>query len=129
MKEYALAFLAGVWLADGFILLIAPRALMNRFREMTLTQPGIFRWQIVAVAAGVTLCVLGLDLAYWPLWIAVGVGMIAKGLFLWLGPPALREQVIAWCVAREDVDYRILGISLCTLAVLLLHALGWVGRL
>ena len=55
--------------------------------------------------------------------------MIAKGLFLWLGPIALRERVITWCAAREDVDYRLWGLGLCTLAVLLLHALGWIGYL
>lgn len=28
----------------------------------------------------------------------------------------------------EDIDYRIRGLGLCTLAVLLLYALGWIGR-
>jgi hypothetical protein len=128
MKEYTLAFLAGVWLADGLSLLIAPRTLMDRFREIALRTPGIFHWQVLTAAAGIALLVLGFDLAYRPLWIVTGIGMIAKGLFLWLGPIALRERVIEWCAAREDVDYRLWGLGLCTLAVLLLHALGWIGR-
>jgi len=128
MKEYALAFLAGVWLADGLSLLIAPRALMNRLREVTLNTPGIFRWQILAIAAGGTLLILGYDLAYQPLWTIAGLGMVSKGIFLWQGPAALRERVIEWCVGREDVDYRFFGIGLCALAMLLLHALGWIGQ-
>jgi hypothetical protein len=129
MKEYALAFLAGVWLADGLSLLIAPRALMDRFREIALRTPGIFRWQVLTAAAGIALLVLGFNLKYRPLWIMIGIGMIAKGLFLWLGPIDLRERVIEWCAAREDLDYRFWGLGLCTLAVLLLHALGWIGHL
>ena len=27
----------------------------------------------------------------------------------------------------KDIDYRIRGLGLCTLAVLLLYALGWIG--
>jgi len=27
-----------------------------------------------------------------------------------------------------DLDYRFVGIGLCTLAALLLHALGWLGQ-
>ena len=129
MKEYALAFLAGVWLADGLSLLIAPRPLIDRFREIALRTPGLFRWQALTAAAGIALLVLGFDLAYRPLWILTGMGMVAKGLFLWLGPLALRERMIEWCATREDVDYRLWGLGLCTLAVLLLHALGWIGRL
>jgi len=129
MKEYALAFLAGVWLADGLSLLIVPRPLIDRFREIALSTPGLFRWQALTAAAGIALLVLGFDLAYRPLWILTGMGMVAKGLFLWLGPIALRERMIEWCATREDVDYRLWGLGLCTLAVLLLHALGWIGHL
>jgi hypothetical protein len=128
MKEYTLAFLAGIWAADGLSLLIAPRLVINRVREATAVTPGIFRWQILAVAAGVALFILGFDMAYRPLWTTVALGMIAKGSFLWLGPTALRERVLEWCWNREDIDYRFWGLGLCTLAVLLLHALGWIGR-
>ena len=54
--------------------------------------------------------------------------MVAKGAFLSIGPHSWRRLVIDWCVGREDIDYRFCGLSLCALAVLLLHALGWVGR-
>jgi len=128
MKEYTLAFLAGIWAADGLSLLIAPRLVINRVREATAVTPGIFRWQILAVAAGVALFILGFDIAYSPLWMTVALGMIAKGSFLWLGPTTLRERVLEWCWNREDIDYRFWGLGLCALAVLLLRALGWIGR-
>lgn len=115
-------------MADGVSLLIAPRAVMDRIRAVSLENPGIFRWQILAVAAGLALFALGIGLPYQPLWSIVALLMVTKGLFLWLGPAALRERVLAWCTAREDVDYRFWGLGLCTLAVLLLHALGWIGR-
>lgn len=128
MKDYALAFLAGVWLADGVSLLIAPRAVIDRVREIARINPAVFRWQILGIGAGLALLALGLDLAYQPLWTITAVGMIGKSLFLWLGPAGLRDRALAWCSARDDVDYRFWGLGLCALAVLLLHALGWIGR-
>ena len=50
------------------------------------------------------------------------------GAFLSIGPHSGREPVIVWCVGREDIDYRFWGLGHCALAVLLLHALGWIGR-
>ena len=128
MNEYALVFLAGVWFADGVSLLIAPRAVMDKVREAAENSPGIFRWQIVTVIAGLALLILGWQLTYRHLWIITSLGMVAKGLFLSLGPAELRGRLVAWCIAREDVDYRFCGLGLCTLAVLLLHALGWIGQ-
>ncbi len=128
MKEYALACLAGVWLADGVALLSAPRFVMDRAREIVLNKPGLLRWQILAVAAGFALLILGLDLPYGLLWLIIGIGMMLKGLFLLLGPGTLRQHFLEWCLTRENVDYRFWGLGLCTLAVLLLHALGWIGR-
>ena len=128
MKEYLLAFLAGIWVADGLSLLIAPRAVINRVREVAVTAPGIFRWQILAIAAGIALLLLGSDIAYSPLWILIAFGMIAKGILLWLGPATVRHQVLEWCWSREDVDYRFVGLGLLALALLLLHALGWIGQ-
>jgi hypothetical protein len=58
---------------------------------------------------------------------AAGTAMIVKGLFLALGPARIRKDVLEWCLQREDVDYRFWGLGLCTLAILLLHALGWLG--
>ena len=128
MKEYILAFLAGIWAADGLSLLIAPRLVINRVREATTTTPAILRWQILAIVAGIALFILGFDMAYSPLWMITALGMIAKGSFLWLGPTKLRERVLEWCWNREDIDYRFWGLGLCALAVLLLHALGWIGQ-
>lgn len=128
MKEYTLAFLAGIWAADGLSLLIAPRAVINRVREVAAMAPGILRWQVLAIAAGVALLILGLDIAYSPLWMITAFAMIAKGSLLWLGPTELRTRLLEWCLNREDVDYRFWGLGLCTLALLLLHALGWIGQ-
>ena len=128
MTQYFLFVLAGIWLADGISLLIAPRAVMNRVREAVATYPEIFRWQTLNIAAGLMLFVWGWDLAYRPLWSLTASAMIGKGLFLWLGPQDLRSRALDWCSTREDVDIRFWGIGLCTLAVLLLHALGWLGR-
>jgi len=128
MREYILAFLAGIWAADGISLLIAPRLIINRVREATAMTPIIFRWQILAVAGGIALFILGFDLTYSPLWMITATGMIAKGIFLWLGPTEVRRRVLEWCCNREDIDYRFWGLGLCALAVLLLHALGWIGQ-
>jgi len=128
MREYILAFLAGIWAADGISLLIAPRLIINRVREATAMTPSIFRWQILAVAGGIALFILGFDLTYSPLWMITATGMIAKGIFLWLGPTEIRKRVLKWCWNREDIDYRFWGLGLCALAVLLLHALGWIGK-
>ena len=128
MKEYALAALAGVWVADGILLLLAPRLVMNRIRELTSANIEIFRWQIATVAAGLGLLFLGWDLPHQPLWTFTALAMIAKGLFLWLGVGGVRDRIVAWCVTREEVDYRFWGLGLCALAVLLLHALGWIGN-
>jgi hypothetical protein len=128
MKEYTLAFLAGIWAADGLSLLIAPRAVIHRVREAVALTPGIFRWQILAIGAGVALFILGFNIAYSPLWMITAFAMMAKGFLLWLGPVELRARVLEWCLNREDVDYRFCGLGLCTLALLLLHALGWIGQ-
>ena len=121
-------FLAGVWLADGVSLLLAPRAVMNRVREVAATNPRIFRWQLLSILAGTVLLVLGFNLPYQPLWSLIALGIIGKGFLLWLAPQQLRARMLDWCSAREDVDLRFWGLGLCALAVLLLHALGWIGH-
>ncbi|MBX9692017.1 MAG: hypothetical protein K2Z81_06510, partial [Cyanobacteria bacterium] len=62
-----------------------------------------------------------------PLWVMTATVMLVKGLFFALGPITWRTRLVEWCLNREEVDYRFVGIGLCTLAVLLLHALGWLG--
>lgn len=128
MKDYALAAIAGIWLADGLSLLLAPRFVVERLREVIRQQPTIWTWQWLSVIAGAVLLVAALPLRYQPLWILTALAMLTKGLFLALGPESWRSRLVGWCLNREDVDYRFVGIGLCTLAALLLHALGWLGQ-
>lgn len=128
MKDYALASIAGIWLADGLCLLLVPRFVVERLREVIQQQPAIWTWQWLSVVAGVVLLVAGLPLKHQPLWTLVALGMLIKGAFLAVGPRAWRSRLVEWSLNREEVDYRLVGISLCTLAVLLLHALGWLGQ-
>jgi len=51
-----------------------------------------------------------------------------QGAFLSIETHSWRGAVINWCVGWEDIDDRFRGPGLCTLAVLLLDALGWIGR-
>jgi hypothetical protein len=129
MQDYILACLAGMWFADGITLLVAPRFVMDRIREGVMHHSStVFRWGVLAVPAGLALLAMGTDLRYGSLWMITGLGMIAKGLLVWRGPAQLRKKVMDWCLSREDIDYRFWGLGLCMLAVLLLHALGWIGH-
>ena len=128
LKGYALAALAGIWLADGIVLLISPRYIIAQVREVLQQSPRILRWELLAIFGGALLLVAANDLPYPWLWVVTAGGMIAKGAFLSIGPPSWRKPVIAWCLEREDIDYRFWGLGLCMLAVLLFHALGWIGR-
>ncbi|MCA9481834.1 MAG: hypothetical protein KC545_15935, partial [Nitrospira sp.] len=89
--------------------------------------PGFLRWGGLAAFLGLLLLVGTWRLAYQPLWIIVGFSMIAKGVFLYAGSDLWRLRIVKWCLEREAVDYRIWGLGLCTLSVLLLDALNW-GR-
>jgi hypothetical protein len=128
MKEYALACLAGIWLADGTALLIAPRFVISHVGEAARQTPAIFRWEILSILGGGALMFFGSDLPLRLLWIVTGLCIVIKGFFLWLAPERLRGPLVDWCLTREDVDYRFWGLGLCTLAVLLLHGLGWIGH-
>lgn len=128
MRDYALAAIAGIWLADGLSLLLVPLFMVERLREVIRQQPTIWTWQWLSVVAGAVLLFAALPLRYQPLWILTALAMLIKGLFLALGPEAWRSRLVEWCLNREDVDYRFVGIGLCTLAALLLHALGWLGQ-
>lgn len=122
-----MAAIAGIWLTDGLSLLLVPRFVVERLREVIAQQPTIWTWQWLSVTAGAVLLIAALPLIYQPLWIMTALVMLIKGLFLAVGPKALRTRLVEWGLSREDVDYRFAGIGLCTLAVLLLHALGWLG--
>ena len=128
LKDYALAALAGIWLADGIALLMSPRYIIVQVRELLQQTPTILRWEFLAIIGGLFLFFAAQDLPYQWLWMVTAGGMISKGAFLSIGPPSWRGPVIDWCVSREDIDYRFWGLGLCALAVLLLHALGWIGR-
>ena len=45
MQDYTLAAIAGIWLADGLSLLLAPRFVVERLREVIRQQPTIWTWQ------------------------------------------------------------------------------------
>jgi uncharacterized protein YjeT (DUF2065 family) len=128
MKDYALAAIAGIWLADGLSLLLVPRFVVERLREVIRQQPTIWTWQWLSVVAGAILLIAALPLRYQPLWFLTALCMLIKGIFLALGPKTWRLRLVEWGLNREDVDYRFVGIGLCTLAALLLHALGWLGQ-
>jgi len=123
-----LAALAGICLADGIALLVAPRYVIAQARELVQQSPARLRWELIAILGGVFLFFAAQELPYQWLWMVTAGGMIAKGGFLSIGRPYWRGPVIAWCVSREDTDYRFWRLGLCALAVLLLYALGWVRR-
>lgn len=124
---YVLAAMAGIWMADGLALLVAPRHVMARVREVLVLAPSLLRWEGAAACLGFVLLLGTNDIHYHPLWMVTGVAMILKGLFLTLGPEPWRHRLVEWCLQREDVDYRFWGLGLCALAVLMLRALGWIG--
>ncbi|MFO0707494.1 MAG: hypothetical protein U0412_11640 [Nitrospira sp.] len=126
MKDYVLAAIAGIWLADGLSLLIAPRFVVERLREALQQQPSLWTWQWLSVMAGTALLTAGWSLPLQPLWLLTALAMIGKGTLLAAGPGRWREKLVSWGLSREDVDYRFVGLGLCALAVLLLHALGWL---
>jgi len=128
MREYALAAIAGMWLADGVSLLIAPRFVITRIRAVVDAHMALWPWQLLSAVMGTVLGIAGLDLRHQPLWMLCAGGMILKGLFLAFGPALWRERALAWSLSREDVDYRFWGLGLCTLAALLLQDLGWIGE-
>ncbi|MEW6544542.1 MAG: hypothetical protein AB1411_13155 [Nitrospirota bacterium] len=126
--KYVLAAIAGIWMADGLALLVAPRQVVERVRDALALSPTVLRWEAAAAGLGLLLLLGAQGLHYQPLWTVTGLAMVAKGLFLAAGPERLKKGVLDWCLKREDVDYRFWGLGLCTLALLLLHALGWLGN-
>jgi hypothetical protein len=128
LRAYALAALAGIWLADGVALLIAPRFIVEQAQELLRQSPWILRWELLAIVGGLFLFFAAQDLPYQWLWMVTAGGMISKGTFLSIAPPSWRGPAITWCVGRDDIDYRFCGLALCALALLLLHALGWIGH-
>ncbi len=126
--EYVLAAIAGIWMADGLALLVAPQYVIARVREVLALSSAMLRWEGVAVGLGLLLLLGSRGLPYQLLWAITGGAMVVKGLFLAVGPERWKKGVLEWCLQREDVDYRFWGLGLCTLALLLLKALGWLGH-
>ena len=125
--RYVLAAIAGVWMADGVALLVAPRQIISRVREVLIVSPAVVRWEGVAVCLGLLLVVGSQGVPYQPLWLLTGLAMIVKGVFLTTGPDRWRRPLLEWCLHRDEIDYRFVGLWLCALALLLLHALGWLS--
>ncbi len=124
--KYVLAAISGIWIADGLSLLVAPKQVIARVREVVELSPRILRWEAFASLLGIILLLGTQDLSYHLLWVLIGASMVLKGLFLAWGREPLRDRVLTWCLQRDDIDYRFWGLGLCTLAILLLHALGWL---
>ncbi|MEE8492474.1 MAG: hypothetical protein V3S25_00395 [Nitrospirales bacterium] len=123
--EYVLAAISGIWIADGLSLLVAPKQVIARVREVVELSPRILKWEAFASLLGLILLLGTKDLSYHLLWLIIGASMVLKGLFLAWGPEPLRDRVLTWCLQRDDIDYRFWGLGLCMLAILLLHALEW----
>ena len=124
--KYVLAAVAGIWMADGLSLLVAPKIVIGQLRELLARSPWILNWQTLVAGLGLLLVIGSQGLQFQPLWAIVGSVMIVKGGFLALAPDPVKRQVLDWCLHREEIDYRFWGLGLCTLAMLLLHALGWL---
>lgn len=124
-----MAAIGGIWLADGVVLLLVPRMVMTQVRDAVRRSPKLLQWEMLSIVGGLFLAFAGRELPYQPLWFITATGMVCKGAFLTVGPQMWRDRLFTWCEAREDVDLRFWGLGLCALAVLLLHALGWIGRM
>ncbi len=114
-------------MADGVALLVAPLWVVERVRHIVLASPAMSAWSGVTLVAGLVLVFAAPDLDYQVLWVVMGVAMMAKGGFLLLASDDTCQAVLRWCVSREAVDYRFVGLVLCVLSLLLLHALVGVG--
>ena len=125
MIVFLLFFIAGLWMADGVALIFSPERVISTLRQSIGMSPGFLRWGGLAALLGVLLLVGTWGIAYQPLWLVVGFSMIVKGVFLYAGSDLWRLRIVKWCLEREPVDYRIWGLGLCTLSVLLLDALNW----
>jgi hypothetical protein len=125
MVGIILFFIAGLWMADGVALLIAPERMISSLRRSLIAAPGFLKWGGVAAVLGIFLLLGTRGVPYQPLWIIVGLSMVGKGIFLYAGSDLWRLRIVKWCLERELVDYRIWGLGLCALSVLLLDALGW----
>ena len=119
--------IAGLWMADGLALLIAPLRVIGLLKESLVASPSLMNWSVLSALLGVVLLFQIGELPYHPLWLMIGMAMIAKGLFFYMASAERRYRVLKWCLTREAVDYRFWGLALCTISALLLHSVGAFG--
>lgn len=124
--SYLLMAIAGLWMADGLALLVAPLRIVGQVRQALATAPSLPKWSGLTLVGGMILLLQASDLAYPGVWMVAGFAMVAKGGFFLLSNDDMRQFVLEWCLSREAVDYRFWGLGLCTLSVLLIHACGWL---
>ena len=124
--SYLLMAIAGLWMADGLALLVAPLRIVGQVRQALSTSPSLAKWSGLTLVGGTILLLQASDLTYPIVWMVTGLAMVAKGGFFLLSNDETRQSVLQWCLSREAVDYRFLGLGLCALSVLLIHACGWL---
>ena len=124
--SYLLMAIAGLWMADGLALLVAPLRTVVLVRQALSTSPSLLKWSGLTLVGGMILLLQASDLPYQVLWMVTGFAMVAKGGFFLLSNDDMRQSVLQWSLSREAVDYRFWGLGLCTLSLLLIHASGWL---
>lgn len=124
--SYLLLAIAGLWMADGLALLVAPLWIVGQVRQALSTSPSLLKWSGLTLVGGMILLLQASDLPYQVLWMVTGFAMVAKGGFFLLSNDDIRQSVLQWGLSREAVDYRFWGLGLCTLSLLLIHASGWL---
>lgn len=124
--SYLLMAIAGLWMADGLALLVAPLWIVGQVRQALSTSPSLAKWSGFTLVGGMILLLQASGLTYPVVWMVTGFAMVAKGGFFLLSNDEMRQSVLQWCLNREAVDYRFWGLGLCTLSALLIHACGWL---
>jgi hypothetical protein len=101
MVVIILFFIAGLWMADGVALLVAPERMIATLRQSLIVAPGFLKWGGVAAILGIVLLFGTRGIPYQPLWIFVGVSMIAKGIFLYAGSDLWRLRIVDHSLWRQ----------------------------
>ena len=124
--SFLLMAIAGLWMADGLALLVAPLRTVALVRQALSTSPSLAKWSGLTLVGGMILLLQASDLPYQVVWMVTGLAMVVKGGFFLLSNDDIRQSVLQWGLSREAVDYRFWGLGLCTLSLLLIHACGWL---
>jgi uncharacterized protein YjeT (DUF2065 family) len=127
MLHEILVMLAVIWVIDGVALVFTPRTMIDLLRDYLDRGGGLARWWGITGLMGLALLILPSTFRFQPLWLIVGGAMAGKGLFVGFAPETWRKLAVTWSLSREDVDYRLWGLALCTLALLLGSGLGIFG--